>query len=260
MRGATVRLALRIAPLLFLCMCTWKTGAPISEKGASSTASGSGAVVGAACKADWACASGVCIEATGDSGASGWTGGMCTAFCPDGACPEGSSCRLLDGQRYCLPTCGAGGACRNGYVCNPAIAQCLPDCRDGWSCATGYTCGNDGICALDAPPPLPLGAACAADWECATGVCLPAGDGGSTGWPGGLCTAFCPDGTCPQGSSCFMAGLQRVCVASCADSTSCRQGYACYPGLRQCLPDCRAGFSCRPGTHCAPDGACVPGP
>ena len=63
------------------------------------------AALGAACAEDWECASGRCVPAELGGEPTGWTGGMCLAACPGGACEQGAQCTTLAGERLCLPTC-----------------------------------------------------------------------------------------------------------------------------------------------------------
>ncbi len=45
--------------------------------------------------------------------------GMCTiSNCRPSHCPDGSICvEFYNGERFCMPTCGSDGDCREGYSC-----------------------------------------------------------------------------------------------------------------------------------------------
>jgi len=59
------------------------------------------------------------------------------------------------------------------------------------------------------------------------------------GMPGGYCSQWCGDGSCPGGSICVDAGLGvPICLDTCTSSAQCRQaeGYGCYDyGLGQMI-------------------------
>jgi hypothetical protein len=69
----------------------------------------------------------------------------------------------------------------------------------------------------------PLGAACDADADCASGLCITSGD-----FPGGLCTEACgEEGPCPAGFSC-VSNASGICLPSCETDADCaRPGYIC---------------------------------
>ncbi|MBM4396463.1 MAG: hypothetical protein FJ087_12345 [Deltaproteobacteria bacterium] len=120
---------------------------------------GNGAI-GAACKDAADCASEFCLAPMGGGGGMGGggpggtgTGGFCSALCGTGSCPAGTACVGQGLQRHCMPSCGAGGACPTGLVCDPLPKACVPDCRAGWPCPGMATCSPDGTCAPSRRPP-----------------------------------------------------------------------------------------------------------
>ena len=95
-----------------------------------------------------------------------------------------------------------------------------------------------------------IGAACEGSDGCAAGLaCL-----SDARFPDGYCTVLCPDGACPAGASCEPAISPAVCLAGCAGSDECREGYQCWRGA--CRLACASDGDCAPGT-CGADGQCV---
>lgn len=97
-----------------------------------------------------------------------------------GTATTGNAC-LYDGQ------C-AGGPCLVA-VDDPRIAYCSQACTRDGDCPTGMTC-TGGECRYPPPTPGALGADCAADAACITGICRQS-----------ACTQTC-SGTCPSGFAC----------------------------------------------------------
>jgi hypothetical protein len=214
---------------------------------------------------DWneQCAGGVCLPATSDGTATGWTGGTCTRPCVDSACNPDEVCVDLGGAGACLPRClsadGGETACRSGYICNPTAGTCLPDCRNGWSCGELYTCQADGTCGLPAGDAGTVGAPCTGDVDCTSGICFAETENGAaTGWTGGSCAAVCDgDGGCVNGGACAVLSGKPWCLESCGDGSVCREGYVCDTAFGTCLPDCHTtGWSCGTGFACTADGQC----
>jgi hypothetical protein len=72
----------------------------------------------------------------------------------------------------------------------------------------------------------PLGAACAGDAACASGLCITSGD-----FPGGICTEACgeEDGPCPVGFACI-SNSSGICLEVCATTADCSradEGWMC---------------------------------
>lgn len=99
-------------------------------------------------------------------------------------------------------------------------------------------------CSESSSPNTPFGSECAAG--CGSLFCAE-GDR----FPDGYCTASCPDDVCGRGSSCVEDFGGPLCLASCADSTACRDGYQCWRGT--CRPDCIND------TECGTDNVCEAG-
>ena len=110
-------------------------------------------------------------------------------------------------------------------------------------------------------------------------VCIPEtlSDGGSSGFPGGYCSAACSTDpsvcSADGGALCIMLSrsyvCERVCSAPWAGQSSCRSGYVCYGyQLRYldggstaatdgvCEPDCTLSNVCAVAAYCDA-GYCV---
>ena len=202
------------------------------------------------------CAGGLCLAERPGGEPSGWTGGMCSAPCGDGACASDSEvCVKLQTGARCLPGCVGDEGCREGYLCVAAAGACLPDCRLGWDCGVGFPCGEDGRCALDGSGLAALGEPCDPSDEgpsCASGICLAA----AMGWPSGLCAEPCGTDACVASGRCVPLGGAPLCLPTCSDEPPCREGYLCSAELGTCLPDCRLGWDCGVGWVCGADGRC----
>ena len=193
-------------------------------------------------------------------------GGYCTTLdCEATPCAPGSTCfSLTSGDSACFKDCVGDGECRQGE---------------------GYLCDADNTC-WTAPTTNPdggaVGDACSADTDCADpgAVCYPAQIGGeATGFFEGYCLINdCTADSCPAGSVCaqIYANGASACVAACAGSGDCNQGYGCFePGI--CFPSCQTtgcpanwacdatedicgpactADSCPAGTVCKADGTC----
>jgi len=214
--------------------------------------------IGAACGLDSDCKSALCSLEQAAASGKVWTGGYCTQACGASLpCQDAASCLTYeDGSSYCAATCSASTDCRSGYVCSASAKICLPDCRQGFSCGSTLTCdAATGNCVGK-----PIGAACAANGDCASALCtLAQSTSGGSAWSGGYCTALCSAATpCPSSAACVSYSDGSACAASCAANTDCRAGYVCSPGVGACLPDCRQGFSCGSKLVCDPTtGTCA---
>jgi hypothetical protein len=119
--------------------------------------------------------------------------------------------------------------------------------------------GNGMMSGGGADTPGVLGAACANNGDCETGLCV-------AGLPGGYCSSVCQNAEdCGPGGSCWNLGqAEKVCLKDCMDSSECREGdgYIC-DGDNTCFPSGNAGGGggAPPGENpeiCErPDIACV---
>lgn len=101
--------------------------------------------------------------------------------------------------------------------------------------------------------PVPVGAPCTGDVDCAPGRCDRGPD-----HPEGRCTVTCrEDEDCPPGSACAMdpATSGAHCAPACADDGDCRAGYAC----RQMLDIATCWPIVEPPPPAAGSGVDVPG-
>jgi hypothetical protein len=176
------------------------------------------------------CQNGDCIAASCDDGIANQ--GESAADCA-GPCPA----RCAEGQ-----ACTSTGDCATGLFCPEQRRQCTQiscsdDARNGDE--VGTDCG--GSC-----PPCPLGTACGANQDCATGVCR-----------AGACVAqSCTDGILNQdesaadcGGSCPDCAAGRSCrVAADCDSGVC-DGRGCGGGNARCCQPPRCNDDVRNGTE-----------
>ncbi|HEY5956483.1 MAG TPA: hypothetical protein VIV60_08025 [Polyangiaceae bacterium] len=216
-------------------------------------------VIGGKCKLNTDCKSSLCTPEQSASSGVQWKDGYCTQTCGTAtSCDDSASClTYADGSSYCVAKCSKASDCRDGYVCSEAAKACLPDCRKGWSCGSTLVCDAEtGNCRGKT---LPIGAACASNVDCASGICTPSRsvDGGTV-WKDGYCTAECSATACPSGATCLTyADASAYCVATCSEGSVCRSGYVCVKAISACLPDCRQGWSCGSTLTCnSTDGSC----
>lgn len=182
-----------------------------------------GDVLGAPCVDDLDCLSGSCAQLT--------TGGVCTQAC-DGLAPRAVACPsgfLCDGDA--VGVCGTGlclagrpGDASLGAPCEED-SDCASSMCDGGVCATPCDplveggCPSNFVCEPGqaagcgaCKPPLPLGARCRFNEDCADGFCI-TNEGAETG----ACATLCDMGegrdACPAGFRCEAMGDMALCVA-----------------------------------------------
>jgi hypothetical protein len=198
----------------------------------------------------------------------------------------------MDTTEFAAKTCDGNGSCRAGSMRN-----CFPNRCDGMSC--GSTCATDGDCqtgffcdASKCKVKQPVGTACTAAQQCATGFCVDGVCCGTActepcyacnlGASAGTCTAVAamqdPAGECPMQASttcgrlggCDGRGGCRMHPpgTSCAPQTctgsietamsTCNGVGGCVAGAnRDCGAYLCAGTSC--GTTCSTAAQCLPG-
>ncbi len=212
----------------------------------------------------------VCRKTTSPGGVS-YPLGYCTLGCTsvnDPVCGTGGFCVDLtpygEDQAYCVARCSPSNQCRPNYAC--------------YGIGTSNGCWLTPLPATSVGPPADkIGAPCAADTACRNpptdGFCFKASlpDGGTSGFPGGYCSAQCTeDSHCGPGAICtsFLAAdgstvsfCQKECPSPGSGQGNCRTGYACA-GFEFRNPDggspvpspsgiCQPHCS-NPGTVCAP--------
>lgn len=221
--------------------------------------------IGSACQVAGDCgyAGALCVT-------SGFPGGYCTVDCRAVNCPTGTICAQLGEDAVCAATCTTDEQCRNGYYCefNPGAPFGVCDARptptptldvgldsgsdaapDAGTNDSGSPDGRDT--ASDATPPdttppdgtANYGATCATAADCTAASpldsrCLVA----AQGFPGGYCSASCDPARngCGGDAVCIRTSAGGLCIAGCAETTTCREGYEC----------CAAGD----GAGCLPEG------
>lgn len=153
--------------------------------------------------------------------------------------PLSASCRADSGF-------GVGCASGEGYCDGSSICRALPASGEPCStvCALGSVC-HGGTCSA----PRAAGETCATNAECVSGsLCV----GGTCATPGAV-GASCDDShACHIGSTCS-GGMCAAGLESCADSSTCTDGYCEGRGTY----DCRAPGGV--GAPCDGPEACIPG-
>ena len=173
----------------------------------ASTTSTSGSTTGGnpslalPCTEDADCGAGlICVTAESSSlSVGGPAGGLCTQTCTD-SCPDANSICLTfsDDHAYCVPSCGLG----DGVL----------DCQ----------ARPDMVCDV---LPASTGTTCAADTDCADGVCF--------------------------NSECVIP--ISLCLPRCGADSDCPSGRFCDPSLGECVDDEPEGLGI--GEPCDPDAA-----
>ncbi|MBM4343172.1 MAG: matrixin family metalloprotease [Deltaproteobacteria bacterium] len=222
---------------------------------------------GAPCASGKECASGLCIVEDGAAVCRT----PCTASKP---CPVGKTCAAIPGASYgaCVEAkkapgegCTASTQCQSG-VCS--AGTCAATCNIQADCPAGQGCqkptSSPGTCV-----PLgtkAIGAPCAANLECSSGLCANLGAGPVCAKP---CTA---NGQCAADQVCTgLSGGGGACVAApkkIADGGACKASSECASNLcvgnattGLCVAACAASKPCASGFDCVPlqggGGACL---
>ena len=256
--------------------------------------------LGDTCTRNEDCGSGMCTNVDGAS--------ICVRGCdprsPVAACPFGFHCETTGcGTGLCAPGEGAlpdGEACTTDVDCASGrcatvagVARCGRQCNVGAEdCASGLACEPEADgCGTCAPydvvtVPLPFGAPCEANGDCASMQCVSGEGAGSSfcsracGGEMGCGSGFrCRAGTCVRGdlrapgdacvhpddcasgASCVTVGPEQFCAAECG--AGCEEGFVCETtdaGSR-CVPGGLAlGEPCTSSDQCRSDlcaGTCT---
>jgi hypothetical protein len=122
--------------------------------------------------------------------------------------------------------CAPAGDCAVGSCIaandDPAFTYCSTSCSPSSPCPRGMQC-LASMCRYPLPSPVPLGAACSADSDCAEGLCAASADDGATT----RCVTPCVPGrdalpdTCPRGVACGASAdptIPGVCLVRAAGS------------------------------------------
>ncbi|MCA9668609.1 MAG: hypothetical protein KC503_23615 [Myxococcales bacterium] len=200
--------------------------------------------IGAACASASDCNRARCLTD------SSFPGGYCFEDCvtDPNACREGSVCSPYLGFSWCLDSCSADTACRDGYVCDYNV--CVPPCSNDRSCRGEDTC-REGRCR----PPCTQDSECPASDKprCQDGQCLPPCRVDKECLPGFRCETG--SGKCvakpgtPMGKPCqgsdkcatdYCMPTRHLCSIKCDSSTECPRGYVC--GLEKTDADFNGTF------------------
>lgn len=247
---ATGRLALSLCAAL-VCGCNGESQgdanqpeAPIADAGDPTSSTGR-YVTGGACDLDGDCPMGRCARSEGQAAKDP---GYCTAPCARlSDCDSSATCVGIAGVKdsgQCLPTCFAPEDCRAGFRC--VGAGRLSSLTVPGACRPEMPSSSlaDGV----------VGKACAADADCAGGLCAERAPVG-TPFPDRYCSGRCyEDSACGADGVCLAPPLSADvghCLRACRDDAGCaRPGYRCIP-----LNDgARAFQACLPGAEPLPDG------
>jgi hypothetical protein len=207
--------------------------------------------IGQGCASSSQCASGVCrTEAT-----TGWPGGACVAgvnTCVRAdagvslGCPTGAVCATDQAGTFCRQACSGAGSspCRPGYACHDdddrlsTAAYCVPLCTSDEQCSNssvGVGCNQwSKRCEARDKGLAKYGAACNANSQCETGLCLNASNNG--GYCYGVCnstasaaTACADDGVCESYLTSALVDQTARCLDGCtttSSSSECRANAA----------------------------------
>ncbi|MGE0784800.1 MAG: CAP domain-containing protein [Sandaracinaceae bacterium] len=226
------------------------------------------------CPSGQSCVDGSCVPDMPMGGGGGDTCAPCTThsqcgdaddYClmyPDShaycgrACASDSDCgmdrcrTLGNGARQCVRYDGDAASCSGGGA--PSGCTADTDCAAGLRCDT-----SSGRCVATGGGTTPLGGACSAHAECASGVCFSGMCSQSCDWPSGACpTGFYCDGeatgACGPGV-CLPGGAGAGALGdSCHDHPDCANQF-CFEGrcTEPCNPEsvgaCPSGGICRVG-------------
>lgn len=200
--------------------------------------------------------SGRCVECLSDADCSGsdvCLSSVCQGSARNGTpCQSGADCLGRSCQPttyapggYCTQNCVSDLDCSAGGHCG-RLGECLADCTSPADCRPGYRClDGDGDflreCRATGTGTGTVGAPCASVTDCQGGLSAVCLSGAAIGpsYPLGYCSAYCPTGSCPAGSSCQALGLASYCMADCGADADCRQpDYQCLamPGQSFCYP------------------------
>jgi len=256
-------------------------------------------VNGVACGANAECASGSCQQGyccagpcTGTCMSCGLAGtqGVCTpvpagadplnqcadsgaASCgTDGFCNGSGACRLYAPGNVCsMQACSGStltlaGRCDGNGNCTPGMNQsCAPYVCGGGSCnatcSTNADCSAGNVCTGGSCGKKPLGAACMAGTDCASGICAQ-----------GVCCQTACTGTC---MSCSLTGTGGTCstvpagqdplnqcadqgAAGCGTDGTCDGNGAChlYAAGTTCAAGSCTGATYTPPRTCSGAGVC----
>ncbi len=218
---------------------------------------GGGATIGQSCQGDADCASGRCVDVSGDSKP------VCVPCVEDADCGPQAYCE----SHKCHPKKGIGQQCGTDAECFSGHCQaekCLT-CVVTADCPQGTYCSKEGSCH----PLLPPLADCTHDEQCKSGTCKDGhcfGCAESTGCPTGT---YCDQdkGDCvlklhngEEAASADMCASEHLSedgkCAPCEEGASCSAGWVCSGGV--CTPPLQNGAKCDADVQCL-SGQCVDG-
>ena len=233
--------------------------------------------IGAACSEPETCAAGLCLGATDERS------GLCSAFCTLGVPGCGFDGSESTIGAACLLAQVPGEGDGDSGLCF-ALCEVDADCNgEGFICVPEATSPRGGVClpetAVPAQPepnePEPgepytgVGAACAGDDDCSSGLSCLTADSDPFGIPGGpaqgYCSVPCENAVeCPSTDTlCASTAGGGYCLEECdlEDVNAChgRETTVCISigGPSVCVPTCTADTDCGGRTCDVENGLCV---
>jgi len=150
----------------------------------------------------------------------------------DGCCPVGCNSQNDNDCTACVPVTSCADL---GANCGTINNGCSPvNCG---SCSGGEICDGNR-CVVNTPTTY-VGAACASDGQCSSGLtCITQGSGVT----GGYCTRQCTQNSqCGAGAHCGQKNQDGtgICLKSCSNTAECgRTSYECFDADRAGLAEC----------------------
>lgn len=191
-----------------------------------------------------------CYETCDPNGNDCASGETCTETSLGGLCVGGSTANNTNPNNMNTNNTSANNTSANNTSANNTAANntnntsTTPNNSNTGNTSTTPPNTNTGNGIDDA------GAACASDADC-DGTCI-----ATEQFPGGYCSSLgcTADTECGQSGVCVNVGDSNACLASCADESDCREGYACQDdgaGGNICFPQ-----PPDPGAACSSDADC----
>lgn len=151
---------------------------------------------------------------------------VCNSCFADNDCPGGMVCAVIEGEGYCTYDC-ADAPCPDSTSCfriptaNGDVNYCLnDDAGSAGVCNESFVCGASRDAVIDTE--CVVCSYCERDEDCGDGFCRNV-QGRN------VCTFDCSDDACPNGSTCYTVGSDRLCFNPDAGGPGgiCPQDFIC---------------------------------
>lgn len=201
--------------------------------------------------------SGETCELNSDCLAAYCRDGLCVQDCVDSEkdCPKGYVCNGIGQCEFGgSGAAGAGGSGPGGGGVGGSGASSAGGQGSGGDPSTNDTTSTMSGMGGSPPGTAPLLTPCAADGDCASGMCRAERLGSSLE----RCTEGCSThADCASGFRCEQQGAESLCVRSdvgrgCSAAGQCH--FACLSPLNYCTSSCSSGADCPAGYGCMPVG------